>query len=228
MKSMYEAGLRLLSQLSPWSTTEMLPIRTQSRDAEHDINVLSPRLLSAVIGTDGQSDVTARDGHKVCWPEAYSAFGRHVRVGRHALFPDDEAPVARRFEVSEVSPALGRLFDNCGPGSRVMEIRLAGLEMCWHSDLLNASERQSAILGYFQLYLPDEGFVELEHLVVPDDSFEKTCMLHGWFNLLSGSLPEDVPWHHVTTGRLRRGQPIRIGPWGDPPPTSSGICASTR
>ena len=226
MKSMYEVGLSVLSRISPWSNTDMSSDGAGRSQVRHDADLLSPGLRQALFDRSNGKPLTRDDLRR--WPAGYTVVGQHARAGRNVLFPNDEKTMVRRFTVHETSHAFNRAFGDARPGSRVLDFSMGGLEMCWHSDLLNATERRTAILGRMHLHLPAGGFAELEHLVVPDSDFEITFRLSGWFNLLSGSLPEVVPWDSVLSGRMRRGKPIRIRYLSTSPSAPSGIRASSR
>lgn len=104
-----------------------------------------------------------------------------ARLFRYCARPETNAPHVR-FCITEADPVLLRFLGQPEPGFEVLEVKQAGFQFHWRSDLLRAFDEQAAILGAFCAFAP-QGELVLEHLAVPVIRKHRVREIQGWIAL---------------------------------------------
>lgn len=129
-----------------------------------------------------------------------------VRLLAYRARPEPTVPGVH-FRLAEAEPGLLRFVGRPAPGFEVLEVRQAGFQFHWRSDLLRAFEEQAAILGTFCAFAP-HGELVVENLAVPVIRRHRVREVRGWIAL--GRDPTDDLCGPDRLAMTRRPLPSRL------------------
>jgi hypothetical protein len=129
--------------------------------------------------------LAAEDLDQLAAPSATDA----ERLLAYRVRPETDGPHVR-FRFAEAEEGLLRFLGRSEPGFEVLEVRQAGLQFHWRSDLLRAFDEQAAILCAFCAFAP-HGELVLEHLAIPVIRRHRVREVRGWI-ALGRDLAEDL------------------------------------
>lgn len=125
---------------------------------------------------------------------------RETRLFAYRAVPEVTGPLLRLHVVEAEAPLL-RFLGRAEAGFEVLQVRRAGLQYHWRSDLMRAFDEQAPILGRLGI-LAGRCEAVTEHLVVPLVLGHRIRELRGWF-VFDGEGPGD-PFDRGADPMIRR------------------------
>lgn len=166
-------------------------------------------ILPGPLDGAGQAATLPPEG-AVAWPLNYRARPERLCPSIAVNGSRADAVTSARFHVTEADPALLAFLGDPAQGFHVIELRCAGLEFLWRSDLTRVLDTRHAVLGRMTIF-SGAGDLELAHLARPLIANGRVVAITGCFDLIgatTGEAVQAVDWSTVRS--VRRFERARV------------------